>query len=454
MVYPSNNLLGLPGELFETVAQYLADEHISWLRLTCKRLQEMVHHRFRPRFNDRQTDLSTNSLQRLVDISSDPDLGSAIRRLTIIAVTFDKKYLADLVQRETLQHGFIVERDLTEEEIAQAKWEHSVLIQRQSEQASNEDPDLDVMMMTIIFSQLVTLENLTLETAVYKMAAKRLQVYTCTNDLQPWRRALYVYELVMSALAQSDLRMRELNLYGGHWGGSVPIANITGSFDNLTKGNGLQETFKGLTRLSICISPQPLPLSTSTENIRGNISQEDYAGTARLLQLCPDLVRLELHVFQLHQPLMDSDHLLEHISASAQLPRLSRCTLRGMKLREDTLLRFLPAFPSIQNLDLRNIVLEDGSWRKIFDYISSEESAVGDLSVQSLAEARRLQFSDLGPNELFSLHAKELKDGIAYTHFPAHGLAERQLTYPLKLEYGPITGVHGRMQFEGIGGGW
>lgn len=452
MLWPSSSLLGLPTELFENVAGYLEDEQVSCLRLTCKRLQVKVHRRFRPRFSDRRTDLSTNSLQRLIDISNHPDLGTAVRNLSIIAVTYDTKYLSDLIQRSKRQHELAVNLDLTDEGLAQAEWEHSVLIQRQSEQASSEDPDLDLMMITIAFAQLQSLERLTLETAVYKMADKRLQVYTCTNEFQPWRRALYVYELVMSALAQSQLAMQQFNVFGGHWCGSVPTANLTGSLTQL-RSNALRHTFRGLNKLSLCISPQALP-QASIASVSFTIFQEDYAGTARLLQLCPEMIELELYIYQLHGSVMDSDHLLQHISTSVQLPRLSSCTLKGMRLREDTMIQFLHTFPSIQTLDICNVCLVHGSWRKILDYISSEKSAIDNLSVQRLTDQKPIKFSTLRPDEVFSVHGKELKDGLEYSYFFTDGYFQwrRHSNNQLRLEYGPPIGVSGRTRFDGIGG--
>jgi len=280
----SNRLLGLPTELFEAVIRHLEAEQISWLRLTCKGLQGRVHHRFRPRFNTRQTDLSSNSLQRLIDISSHPDLGSVVQNLTIVSATYDATYLSDFMKRGKVLHGSVVERDSTEDELAQAKWEHCVLAQRQSEQASSEEPRLDLMMLTIAFSQLKTLGTLTLETAVYKMAAMRLQAHTCTEWGQPWRQALYVYTLVMTAFLQSHLAVQEFKVFGGHWGGSIPTASVTGSMGS----SGFQDAFGGLERLSLCISPQSLPVG-DTRSPNFSIAQKDYMGTAKLLQLCPKL---------------------------------------------------------------------------------------------------------------------------------------------------------------------
>lgn len=135
-----------------------------------------------------------------------------------------------------------------------------MLIQRQSEQASSQEPELDLLMLTIAFSQLKAIKTLALETAVYKIIKKRLRVYTCSECYQPWSQALYLYKLVMSALAQSQLQVRRVMISGEHWGGSIPIANLTESITHLI--TVFIDSFRGLKELSLCVSPQPLPIPT------------------------------------------------------------------------------------------------------------------------------------------------------------------------------------------------
>ena len=91
-----------------------------------------------------------------------------------------------------------------------------MLIQRQAEQASSQEPELDLLMLTIAFSQLKAIKTLALETAVYKMITKRLRVYTCSDCYQTWSQALYLYKLVMSALAQSQLQVRRFMTFSEH----------------------------------------------------------------------------------------------------------------------------------------------------------------------------------------------------------------------------------------------
>ena len=477
----SSSLLQLPQELFEIVSEHLGHAEISWLRLTCKNLQDRTYHRFRKRFSHRETDLSTNSLQKLVDAASHEEFGSAIQDLTIVTVTYDHAYLKDFIDKDKrhapnhyyqpayLQGGLSV-TDLTPEQLAQAKWEYNLFTQSAAEQpsgdalerqlegtgasrnASTTDPEEDekaslaLTMLTIAFSQLGRLRTLSLEAAVYKMAAIRLPAYKCTEWPHMWKKGSSVFSAIMTTIAESRIRVERLNVYGGPWGCSVSTF-LVDDLVNTLRDQGLKHAFGGLKALTLCMSlptrrhDNPYAYQAPTE--------KDDKGLTNFLSLCPDLEELDTHVYQLSTRIHDSERMFTEVSDNIKLPRLIRCTLRGMELREDDLMTFLRNCPKIQIFEMRKISLKRGDWRQIFDYCSSIENTIGKVTLRRLSDHRLLSFSLEETVDSFTVEGEELKRGIVYQNAPRGADPER---IQANIDYGPPETVPLRLKFDGITG--
>lgn len=286
--------------------------------------------------------------------------------------------------------------------------------------------------------------------AVYKDLKTRLVADTCSEWQNVWKRALYVYNLAMVAIKQSRLQVDELRSFGGEWGGSVPIQHIY-DVTNRLAGPDLEDALKNLRALSLCLSPQ---LAEEQPYHRAGIDERDHRGLAQLLSLCPLLEELHLHIYHLRDNLSEKNAAAERILDAVQLPHLYKCTLRGLIMREHTLLDFLHASPNLLTLELRNIELKANSWRRVFDYCGSGESKLEELTLERLVgydgslllhQLNHSQVCMMG--ESLKLEGEQLRDGIGYESFwdcekawvPDNGE---------KREYGPPSEVAGRLDFD------
>ena len=422
-----------------------------------------------------QTDLSTNSLQKLIDISSHEEFGPAVQNLTVIAVIYDTAYLNGLLNKKDSQdgsmgtsHGAGASIDLTIDELAQARWEQSVLVQREAEQpgpktlqtqrrntnssqnaiqsdfANEEQSRLSLTMLTIAFFQLGRVKNLTLEAAVYKMAAIRLAAYKCTKWQLMWKKASFVFETTMTAIAESRILVERLSVYGGAWGCSVSIYEIRDLVRSL-RDKGLQDTTAKLKSLAISVSLSAI--SEARFSTYQPASSSGNSDLATLLTLCPGLEELDVQVYQLNNGFQTPVMLLSNGHA---LPDLVRCTLRGLRAQHEAMLRFLRGSPSLKCLEVRNVVLTtQGGWRNILDYCSSEEVAIHQLRLYCLWEIPRIpiRFGEEQTQNEFAVCGDLLKRRIPIQAVQGR---DRSLWNHQNTDYGPPEAVLGRLGFDGI----
>ena len=486
----ASRLCLLPPELFEFILEGLGDAEISCLRLTCKNLRDRSHHRFRSRFTCRQTDLSAASLQRLIDISGHEQYGSAVKMVTIVAVLYDTAYLHELVDREPPSHlipsynptrerirrrsaGETPEisgmKDLTESEIAQARWEQSLLSQLENEQhgpkvrevrtgcghchrpvertdvaeeeEEEEETRLCRTMLTVAFCQLGRLQSLILEAAVYKVAAVRLAAYTCTDTNFMWKKASYVFREVMTAIAESRLTVDRLSIYGGPWGCSVS-SDILRELVNCWRDQNREKVLDGVKVLALCVSEPTRIVAQGTHH---------FSSIAGFLALCPNVEELEIHKYRISSCGSGFQDFFEAVTKEVGFSGLLTFTLKGLQLREIDLIHFLQDSTRLANLKLRDVTLKKpGSWHDFFHCCSSRVIALEMLSIQRLYMSYNqvLVFENEDENGLISIRGEELKRGINFRSTPKRGIWER-----LREEYGPPHCVPDRLRFDGIGRG-
>ena len=484
----ASSLCLLPPELFEFILEDLGDAEISCLRLTCKKLRDRSHHRFRSRFTCRQTDLSAISLQRLIDISGHEQFGSAVKTVTIVAVLYDTAYLHGLGDREPPSPsipsynptgtfnprrvaGETPEisgmKDLTESEIAQARWEQSLLSQLETEQhgpkvrevrtgygdghrpvgridvaeEEEEKTRLSRTMLTVAFCQLGRLQSLVLEAAVYKVAAVRLAAYTCTDTKLMWKKASYVFHEVMTAIAESRLTVDRLSIYGGPWGCSVS-SDILHELVNCWRDQNREKVLDAVKALALCVSEPTRIVARGTHH---------FSSIAGFLALCPNVEELEIHTYRISPSAPRFHDFFEAVTKEVRFSGLLTCTLKGLQLREIDLIHFLQDNTRLANLKLRNVTLyKPGSWHDFFRCCSSRVVALDMLSIQRLYIFRNglLIFDNEDENGVVSIQGEELKRGINFRSTPNRGIWER-----LREEYGPPHCVPDRLRFDGIGRG-
>ena len=483
----ASSLCRLPPELFENILEYLGDNEIRWLRLTCKDVRDRTFHRFRSQFTCRKTDLSANSLQRLIDISNHEQFGSAVKTVIVVAVLYDTAYLHELVEwkphfSSANSYNNLTEppdrlRELTTSEIAQARWEKSLLSQLEAEQhgpkvqevrtgygdghrpvgridvaGEEEKTQLSRTMLTIAFCQLGRLKSLVLEAAVYKVAAVRLAAYKCTDPEVMWKKASYVFHEVMTTLAESRMIVDQLNIYGGPWGCSVSC-DIIHEIVSFWTDQDRENTLRAVKTLSLCVS------AWKTDGEIDYLVRRKAAPTVHLhrslagfLALCPNVEELEIQAYQ-RGGHPDFRNAFESVAEEVRFPGLRSCTLGGLQLRETELIRFLQDNHRLENLKLESLTLTQGSWTEFFRCCSNRVAELEMLTVRYLNVPQyQVLIENEDENGVVRILREGLKRGINIRCTAGFGLTGNRRRR-LREKYGPPECVPNRLQFDGIGRG-
>lgn len=401
-----SRLASLPVELSKVIIDQVDCKDISSLRLTCSWLRSTALYRFRQAFTQISTNLSSESLRALVAICEHEDLGSAVQSLTIIATYYDTAFLQKVLDTRRPYTEYnewygpqICEshKFCTPEELAKVAAQHKWLECRKADQASLVASQSDLMMLTTALQKARNLRTMTLESGLYQYPEVRLTVSHSRGAwVEVWKRALHVYSVTMTALAQSKLPITELHLYGGHWGCSVPAFDMHRLMPDLI-AKGLKETLVNLKVLSLNYATRlleaerplgvqdfqgfPRRVTQSSEVLKSLATDgRNYLGPAYLLALCPNLQELDIVHYKLRAPEWCSpadsavygggyETTFDHIAQIVRLPKLLRCKIRGPNVRQHALLQFLKDTPQLVTLEMRFVSLaEGGSWATIFDH--------------------------------------------------------------------------------------
>ena len=309
--------------------------------------------------------------------------------------------------------------------------------------AEEEKTRLCRTMLTIAFCQLGRLQNLVLEAAVYKVAAVRLPAHTCTDTSLMWKKASYVFHEVMTAIAESQMTVDQLSIYGGPWGGSV-TSDILHELVNRWRDQNRGLIFDAVKALALCVSEPARIVARGTHH---------FSSIAGFLALCPHVEELEIHAYTISPAASRFKDFFEVVAKEVRFSALLTCTLKGLQLREIDLIHFVENSSRLANLNLRNIDLKHGSWHDFFHCCSSKVVALKMLSVQRLYFSRQqlLIFENEDENGVISIQGKELKRGINFRSI--HNRGSWESWERLRKDYGPPHCVPERLLFDGIGRG-
>lgn len=445
-------LATLPVELSQSVFDQLDDRAIWALRLASTSLQIATIHHFRKAFAHRTTDLSINSLQTLVDICEHRHLSSAVQNLTIVATYYDTAYLQKVLDTGLPykvyndEFGPIIHEGhdpCSEVELAETAAHVDLLEQRKIDQASSALSQSDLMLLTTVLRGASNLRTLKLESGLFRHPETRLAVSEARNAWpQVWKRATDVYQVTMTAIAQSGTSIEELYIYGGQWGCSVPGYDVHASISYL-RGNGIEAVLANLRILSLScttrlIEPvrpfgdQEVPsyhsrLKESNQRLVALATDSrNYLGPAHLLALCHNLEELELVHYRLRAPDWCShedfsayyagyEKVFNHIAQIVRLPRLLKCTIRGHTFDQYAILQFLKNSPLLKHLELRFVNFTGpGTWRSVFEQCKKLDT----LILRHLFEHLKVVHfgGKSGGDEAYNLTANhdQLQRGIDY----------------------------------------
>ncbi|MCJ1457299.1 hypothetical protein MMC28_007666 [Mycoblastus sanguinarius] len=217
-------------------------------------------------------------------------------------------------------------------ESAQMRADHDGLKSRKADQTKIAASQSDLMFLSTAFRKSSKLRTISLEAVLYQhpeipIAADKAR----SLWVQVWKRALHVYLVTMTAIAQSQLAIEQLHIYSWPWGCSVPAYDIHISMPTL-KAKGLQKSLNNLRVLSLnyatrLIDPdQPVgPLALDKKN---------FLGPAHFLSLCLEIEELDLKHYNLLPPKSSSwadrglywsnyENVFDHIAQAVRLPNLS-----------------------------------------------------------------------------------------------------------------------------------
>ena len=379
----SARLTSLPFELNKIIFDQLDRKDIDSLRLTCSSLRTTTLHHFRLAFAHRTMDLSPRSLLVLIILCQNEDLGSAIKKLTIVAAYYDPAWLETVSQRS--------DESRIPEEVDRAATRDSLLELRirVADIADAAATQSDLRLLTTALQKASNLRTITLESGLYQDPKVRLPVSQfCAAWAEVWKRALHVFTVTMTALAQSRLPLDELHIYGGYWGCGVPTYDIYRLMPDLII-KGLREVLVNVRVLTLSYSTPlsderffdtehfnyeeyprfPLQNAGSNDMLVSLASDKgSYLGPASFLALCPNLEDLVISLYKprpqewcsqedVSEHYRRYENVFDHIAQSVQMPKLLRCKISGQRIRQHALLQLLRDSPQLKTLELRFVTL-------------------------------------------------------------------------------------------------
>ena len=370
----------LPFELSKIIFDQVDSKDIKSLRLTCSSLRASTIHNFRLAFAHITTDLSPRSLRSLIILCENQDIGSSIERLTIVAAYHDPAWLKSASQSSDESYP---PHEADKAAPCDTLLELRKRIADISEAAANQS---DLTLLTTVLQEASNLRAITLDSGVYQGPEIRLPASQSGGAWhEVWKRALHVFSVTMTALAQSRLPLDELHIYGGYWGCGVPAYDIYRLMPNLiTKGLG--QVLVNLRILTLSYSTQLSDegvLDTGSNNLPPSaaFAQRNYLGPASFLALCPNLEDLFISLYKLQLPESCSrkgvsadyrgESVFDHNAQAIQMPKLLRCKTSDEKIRQHTLLQVLKNNSQLETLDSRFVALVKAcNWGPILDQCS------------------------------------------------------------------------------------
>ena len=389
-------LEGIPPELLGNLVDDLDRPSICNLRLASRYFRTFTYHRFRRFFVQRRTDLTWDSLVRLGQIAADPDFGSAVRSLMVMATVCDGSRWERILSKKK-QRVSNKQRKATAEKLIEARTMQDKLVSvaKNQQQMSSDETDLELLAAAL--RRFRSLPSLQVEGAVYDGTTG----YKAASKMQKWHlvflRAAQVHRTVMLAIARGGVAIEKLHIYQTSRRCSVPTWEINELMPKLDS-TAFADAGRNIKTLSLSLSTSFESEDQSITEMIENLSdiervyydasmssdagyllddgpsywaEGNYIGVARLLQHLPSIETLKLHLYDtLKFEKNNYAKILAHIADTVHLPALRHVTFGGLPCTSSSLVAFLQAHEtSIQVLNLRQIDLVDASWRTVFDHL-------------------------------------------------------------------------------------
>lgn len=373
----------LPNELFDAVLTHLDLQSIQRLRLASTRYaSQCLSPAFKRYYSHQVTDLSPGSLHRLLQLTTHPVLGPAVKDLTVDAVFYDP---TDIIYTLRLP-GNQVSSTMTQEranQLLRHTQQLSWIMSKRHEQQS-QFVDIIIASLAHVLENMGALASIRLRTRIVRdrsMSDKSVGPANLNwNAL--WADCDRLFRIVILAMTKSQVSVDTVSIFDQSFGkvqskvfaelstdlktrdfptaAGAKIKNLNLSFSTATLVPGSDVIFNRDGSMEHRAARRLPSESIATR------TPEDFLGIAAFLKQTPELESLDLYMYNtLAGPASAYDKVFVHISKEVRLPRLRRLTLRGIRTTHDALLRFLRNHRDIEVLDLREVRVSGGTWETI-----------------------------------------------------------------------------------------
>ncbi|KAF7195574.1 hypothetical protein HII31_03168 [Pseudocercospora fuligena] len=426
-------LQSFPSELIEAICLGLSAQDIGSLRLTCHAMRsKATQDHYKSFFVKQRINFSEQKLKAFVDLTNAQDsVVSLVEELTIIGDVNNTMMLEKVVANGskviTKQQGVFTtstEHRLSETELDDARENLEILTRRQDEQQDlrRTRKDVDLLAEALQNLQGKGLRLITLEVRVFEEDASNGSPPVAGGNWRPiWTRAAEVLEATVATLAKSKFLLQELDAFSELRRCAVPCDEV----GNIKfHGENLKVALHSLTAFSISTSNRILnQLQDDTPDLRMKnnpdgspvnplipvvpahdpdvlraqaTGEANFTGLPKLLNLCGNLEKLDLHFYVLNTPGLQQnelhlDQIFHHVAKNAAFPKLHSLRLRGFHLHMADLLSFVQASP-MRMLVLQNLYLESGTWQPLFNHCTADGNAMEFLFFDDLFENHQLLY--------------------------------------------------------------
>ncbi|KAJ4348719.1 uncharacterized protein N0V89_010097 [Didymosphaeria variabile] len=467
----------LPPELFEQVVQQLSLPDVGNVRLASRQLATLATQQtFKSHIVNKNVRLTKSDLQNLVEFSNPGELGCLVENLTLTSVAIDTSQLekiskqksrwgTDLNGPSTMSFQDESTHKCTPEEVAKVEDDMRELEDRRWEYIVLKETGVYSGLLTKAFRNLAAngkrnrLRSLTLDVVVLREDA--------VTEKSPehgggwkiiWEAASECFSIAMTSLADSKLRVDELDLFNSTYRCSLG----SNSFMEIeTYAKELAPSLRDMKSLSFSHVDR---LLTESE-LRGPIDElqaltyqhANLNGLARLIGLSPGLESLQIHWYSTYACRyrddidVDDTQLIKTLAQTAALPCLKTLILRGVRVTEKELLALVRSAP-IQKFSMENVHMEEGTFQSVFDHCTSNQAAIQKLFFDDIWERKLIIFEGEGKMKIpwglprrggqtLEREGEAVKTPIRYLFFPTGRMKGSHEAYEWRdrrhREYGP-----------------
>ncbi|KAK0120829.1 hypothetical protein ONS96_011030 [Cadophora gregata f. sp. sojae] len=282
MAKQSSALSSMPLNILGIILENLQLVDIKNTRLSCRYLA-IIGPRFKTFVAHQTTDLSTESLNKLRELASHPQLRSAVETMVVMATAFDTSELDRMVKTKRRRivevngpFTSMTEPALTDDELAQAEsdlvWMHA----QQIHQRTQTIPE-SIDALAAVLRLFGTLDMIDLDACVTK--GRYLQVSAAqAGEWHPvFIRASEVYQITTSAIAQSELSLKTLLVYRETPRCSVPSFDVTSHMAKLEASLGFRSAFNSVENFALSFSTRVQTDLSKIEAARDGLEGADAA---------------------------------------------------------------------------------------------------------------------------------------------------------------------------------